>query len=212
MSFIFTLPDNFRQIKNPWFHVECNTLQDYVVNFVDLQKDYHQVAVAATTTPSNTHRALHGKEPGRRSADIVAPQEKAELCNIIREVVDYNADKFNYGSRTPRLVTANWLIYKPDLGCPPHCDDQDPADEEYGIGTTLFNWANQLVVLLYTSDCGTDFEGGELLLHNQQQVIRPHRGEIVMFPATYTHIHSVQPIRAGTRTVMQTTWRFDDRD
>lgn len=212
MSFTFTLPSNIRQINNPWFHVECNTLQDYVVNFVKLPKDYHQIALESDITPSRTHRALHGKEPGRRSVDIIAPDEKAEMVDIIKQAVDYNADKFNYTGRSPRLQTANWLRYDPDLGCPPHCDDQDPADAEYGIGTTLFNWANQLVVLLYTSECGVDFTGGELLLHNQQQVIRPQRGEIVMFPATHTHIHSVQPILTGTRTVMQTTWRFDDRN
>jgi hypothetical protein len=218
MSDIFTLPPStpkIRQIKNPWFHVESLTLEQYMVSFVQLDKDYHSIAVNSDSRrESSTHRKLHGKERGRRSFDVLCGDVNEELRQMCKEAVIYHADKFNFKDAVHRIrnQSGNWLLYEEDLGCPAHCDDQDPADAEYGLGTTLFNWANQVVCLLYTSECGVDFEGGELIMHNQRQIIRPRRGEIVIFPGTYTHIHSVRPITKGIRTVYQTTWRFDDKN
>lgn len=218
MSDIFTLPPStpkIRSIKNPWFHTECLTLEQYVVSFIELGKDYHDMAInCESVKESSTHRQLHGKERGRRSFDVLAGDINLELKQMCKDIVIHHANKFNFNDKIDNIrnQTGNWLLYKVDKGCPPHCDDQDPADAEYGMGTTLFNWANQVVCLLYTSTCGVDFTGGELIMHNQRQIIRPRRGEVVIFPATYTHIHSVMPITSGIRTVYQTTWRFDDKN
>lgn len=218
MSDIFTLPRDvvtIREIKNPWFHAECLTIEQYIVSFIQLDRDYHNIALECPNRKeSSTHRQLHGKERGRRSVDVLAGDINDELKELCRQAVIYHADKFNYHGMVNKMrnQTGNWLLYEEDLGCPPHCDDQDPADAEYGLGTTLFNWANQVICLLYTSGYGTDFDGGELILHNQKQIICPRRGEIVIFPGSYTHIHSVRPITRGIRTVYQTTWRFDDKN
>lgn len=218
MSDIFTLPPStpkIRPIRNPWFHVESLTLEQYMVSFIQLDKDYHSIAVnSESRIESKTHRQLHGKERGRRSYDVQCGSVNEELRQLCREAVIFHADKFNYKDVIHKIrnQSGNWLLYDEDLGCPPHADDQDPADAEYGLGTTLFNWANQVVCLLYTSECGVDFEGGDLIMHHQRQIIRPKRGEVVIFPATYTHVHSVRPITKGIRTVYQTTWRFDDKN
>lgn len=62
-------------------------------------------------------------------------------------------------------------------------------------------------VLLYLDQPGEDYEGGELNLHDERQLVvarhAPAAGSVVAFEAGPLSFHSVSPITAGRRTTLQ---------
>jgi hypothetical protein len=176
-----------------------------------LEDDYRsaiQQTWEETKKPSRTYSTDNGRERGRRSYDVELAA-KPLLEQRIQQEVTAAESFYNYTGRTPTRQSSVVLLYGEGVGCPIHCDDQDPADMDYGVGTVQFNWANQLVALLYLSTQGTDFEGGELYFPNPDLRIEPKYGMLVMFPAHYKYKHGVLPIVSGQRMLLQTTWRFD---
>lgn len=53
--------------------------------------------------------------------------------------------------------------------------------------------------LLYLSEYGKDFTGGQLCFPNQNVTIRPKRGLLVFFPGDLEHLHEVKPVTSGER-------------
>lgn len=158
--------------------------------------------------PSKTYNANHGRDRGRRSFDVDDPC-KPRLVEQVREQVRLLAGEYNYVGRTPTLASSQILLYIEGPGCPVHCDDQDAADDDYGLGTVMFNWANQLVALLFLTEEGKDFTGGQLFFPNADFHVHAEPGKLVAFPGHYKYKHGVTPILCGTRILLQTTWRFD---
>jgi len=201
-----------RPLPNPLFNVSTPDGRNGIrFRHIDVPADTLADMVAVwerNPQPSVTHSTLHGKERGRRSFDV-REFARAPLVELIREHVIDLADQYNYAGRTPSLRANQALLYPPGAGCPVHCDDQDPADDEYGVGSTVFNWANQLVALLYVSTEGVDFEGGALYFPNADLRVHAERGKLVVFPAHYKYKHGVSAITSGMRALIQTTWRFD---
>src|SRR5258708_3488371 len=113
----------------------------------------------AKAVPSKTYSANHGRERGRRSFDI-DDTCKPELIELVRPQVQLLATEYNYAGRAATLASSQILLYTEGPGCAVHCDDQDAADGDYGLGTVMFNWANQLVALLFLTQEGEDFTGG----------------------------------------------------
>lgn len=162
----------------------------------------------AKAEPSKTYNANHGRERGRRSHDVDAPC-KPELVERVREQVQLLATEYNYQGRTATLASSQILLYTEGPGCPVHCDDQDAADDDYGMGSVMFNWANQLVALLFLTQEDTDFTGGQLFFPNADFYVNAVPGKLIAFPGHYKYKHGVTPILSGTRVLLQTTWRFD---
>lgn len=53
--------------------------------------------------------------------------------------------------------------------------------------------------LLYLSEYGEDFTGGELYFPKQDLTIRPKRGLLTFFPGDLDHIHEVKTVTSGER-------------
>ena len=173
--------------------------------------DHRQAVLDAwkhNPTPSSTYNTHHSRDRGRMSFDVELPAKEV-LVALVRQEVEALASEYNYAGRNSSLASSQILLYFEGAGCPVHCDDQDPADHDYGIGTVMFNWANQLVALLYLSTEGVDFEGGRLHFPNANLQIDAVAGKLVTFPGHYKYKHGVTAIRSGARSLLQTTWRFD---
>lgn len=200
-----------RPLLNPYFTVSTPDGRDGIrIRNLPIE-DYRDRVLAAwerSPQPSRTYNTIHGRERGRRSFDVDLP-DKGKLVELVRAQVAALAGDYNYAGRSITLVSNEILLYPEGPGCPVHCDDQDPADADYGLGSVMFNWANQLVALLYLSTEGVDFEGGQLHFPNAGLFISASAGKLVTFPGHYKYKHGVTPIRSGVRSLLQTTWRFD---
>lgn len=200
-----------RPLFNPCFTVSTPDGRDGIrIRHLAID-DYRQViqdAWKANPKPSKTYNTDHGRERGRMSFDVDMPGKEA-LVEIVRQQVEALAGEYNYAGRNISLASSQILLYFEGAGCPVHCDDQDPADKDYGLGTVMFNWANQLVALLYLSTEGIDFEGGKLHFPNANLQIDGAAGKLVTFPGHFKYKHGVTEIRSGARSLLQTTWRFD---
>lgn len=53
--------------------------------------------------------------------------------------------------------------------------------------------------LLYLSEYGVDFTGGELYFPNQDFTVEPQRGKLVFFQGDLEHIHEVKEVTSGER-------------
>lgn len=53
--------------------------------------------------------------------------------------------------------------------------------------------------LLYFNTCGVDYEGGEIEFPKQNLIIRPKRGQLVMFPGNVNYPHEVLTVKSGIR-------------
>lgn len=200
-----------RPLPNPLFNVSTPDGRNGVrIRLLDIEDHREAVeqAWAKDRTPSRTYNTLHGRERGRLSFDVDIAA-KNQLTATIRDEVVKLATEYNFDGRSASVVTSNLLVYGEGPGCPVHCDDQDPADRDYGVGSVMFNWANQLVALLYLSTEGKEFEGGRLFFPNANLEISAAYGKLVTFPGHYKYKHGVRPITSGLRSVLQTTWRFD---
>lgn len=201
-----------RPLPNPVFNVSTPDGKDGI-RLIPLvvEKDYRDEILATwrtTKQPSRTYNTNNGRERGRRSFDVELA-DKIVLEALIETQVRKLATTYNYVGREPTKQSSVVLVYDEGAGCSVHCDDQDSADADYGVGTTMFNWANQLVALLYLSTQYIDFRGGELYFPNAGLVIPPCYGLLVTFPGHYKYKHGVAPITSGERILLQTTWRFD---
>lgn len=200
-----------RPLFNPYFTVTTQDGRNGIrTKDLEVENIHHRIVDAwrENPRPSSTYNTRHGRERGRRSFDVDYT-EKENLVELVRQHVEALAGSYNYVGRKSTLVSSNILLYPEGPGCPVHCDDQDPADGDYGLGSVMFNWANQLVALLYLSTEGVDFEGGQLFFPNANLYISATTGKLVTFPAHYKYKHGVTEIRRGERTLLQTTWRFD---
>lgn len=204
MSKIRPLPNPYFNVSTPDGRNGIRTRYLKVPDYREQIKDGWQ----AKALPSRTYNANHGRERGRRSYDI-DDRCKPELIEYVREQVLLLAGEYNYQGRTPTLASSQILLYTEGPGCNVHCDDQDAADDDYGMGTVLFNWANQLVALLFLTEEGNDFTGGQLFFPNANYYVSAEPGKLIAFPGHYKYKHGVTPILSGTRILLQTTWRFD---
>lgn len=200
-----------RPLFNPLFDVSTpdgrNGIRIRQLEIDDYRAKIHD-AWRKNPRPSKTYNTAHGRERGRMSFDVQLP-DKGELVEIVRTQVAGLATEYNFAGRTITLSSSEILTYFEGPGCPVHCDDQDPADQDYGLGTVMFNWANQLVALLYLSTEGVDFEGGQLYFPNANLHISATTGKLVTFPGNFKYKHGVTAVCSGTRSLLQTTWRFD---
>jgi hypothetical protein len=60
-------------------------------------------------------------------------------------------------------------------------------------------------ILAVVAFCNDDFEGGILRFPRQNLDVKPETGAVLIFPATFTHPHEVQPVTKGVRYSL-VTW------
>ena len=60
----------------------------------------------------------------------------------------------------------------------------------------------QFSAILYLSNQGDDFEGGEVYFPDHNILIRPEAGMLVFFPGDEHHMHEVKRVTAGLRYVV----------
>lgn len=202
-----------RPIPNQLFNVSTpNGKNGILIQQLNNVPDYRDEIISSwkqNQTPSVTHRTVHDKDRGKRSYEVDIPDIKAEYISIIEPEVIKAGTFYNYAGRKATCHARQILLYEPGEGCIVHADDQDSAEDEYGVGTVIFNWANQLIALLFISTEGIDYEGGALHMPNADFYVHGEHGKLVMMPGHYKYKHGVTPITSGYRMAVQTTWRFD---
>jgi len=201
-----------RPIENPLFHVQPAPGNSGIyIQQLDGIPDYRREIIDAwqqSRVPSSTHNTLHGQERGKRSYEVDVKDIKAEYISIIEREVNKAGTYFNYEGRKATINARQILLYEPGEGCVVHADDQDSAEVQYGIGACVFNWANQLIALMFISTQDEDYHGGELFVAPDTYVKGVH-GKLILMPGHFQYKHGVAPIIDGYRLAVQTTWRFD---
>lgn len=92
-------------------------------------------------------------------------------------------------------IGANVMIYEDGSALPLHLDN--PCFTPDG-GKTMFTRTIGMVVFL-----NHDFSGGELIFPEQERVITPECGDIVVFPVSHLYPHMVNAISGGKRYALR---------
>jgi len=88
------------------------------------------------------------------------------------------------------------------------------SDEEDGSGQKLTPNgypSRDIVTILYFSNHGSDFTGGALGLPNQDLLVLPRAGMLVVFPTTDEYEHHVTEVEFGERLFMPAFWHVLER-
>lgn len=89
--------------------------------------------------------------------------------------------------------------------------DTDSAIKKYNVGTEMGPHADQndgdarlrYSIVAYLND---DYEGGELAFPNQNVVLKPQAGSIVIFPSSEPYLHQSKKLISGTKYMCPGFW------
>lgn len=88
----------------------------------------------------------------------------------------------------------------------PHCDDQIPHDDSFGV-TNEYPKHAKVSINIYLNDCvekeeelnGTNFMGGWIKFRHAKYTHKPKIGTAVIYPANFVGTHEVTPVTHGMR-------------
>ena len=130
--------------------------------------------------------------------NIKDPEIKDIMAGINDSVIDYISTTYNVTAALKADVLSVVRKY-PSKTEPYHSDSTGNNGEDNGTSHRVFS------SLLYLND---DFDGGELLFHNQKVTVTPEPNLAVFFPSTFEYVHSVQELRSGMRYNVTMFWKY----
>jgi len=122
-------------------------------------------------------------ESYRKCKQYFIPVEN-EIIPIVKERLKLAVDE--YKSMVP---DNNHLAFASQMEQPSVLRYDVNAEDHFHLHSDNWNSASacrQLSVVAYLSDCE---EGGETIFPNQEIILKPKQGTVVLFPAFYTHPH-----------------------
>lgn len=132
--------------------------------------------------------AIQGQEDSATYKSVI------ELNTLIRSV---KAELENYFNIEMGLVNCNYQELTEGGYNPLHSDstklDGTPWRDD-GVEEEL-----EFSALVYLNNYGVDFTGGEVYFPNQETLITPKAGQLVLFRGDIDHIHEVYPVTSGVR-------------
>ncbi|BAC08306.1 prolyl hydroxylase family protein [Thermosynechococcus vestitus] len=108
----------------------------------------------------------------------------------------------HYGIRFPEIENFSVLRYRVGEGYRRHVDNLLLGSRQMELAQGIPTRDVSLVGYL-----NEDFQGGETYFDRQGVKITPRTGDIVVFPAYYTHPHAALPVVQGTKYAFA-TWLF----
>lgn len=168
--------------NNDWLQIKKNYLSE-----VDLKKlqEYVRTTDDWLETPNDplwSKRAIHSQTMNNKEIKDV-------MFSLGSSIISDIAHHYNVEKKLEPDVLA--LIRKfPAASEPSHSDSTGNSGEDNGTSHRAYS------ALLYLND---DFDGGELLFHNQNVLLKPEPNMAVFFPSTFEYVHSVQELRSGIR-------------
>ncbi len=72
----------------------------------------------------------------------------------------------------------------------------------YIYHTDYYKDAPRNLTILVGLNSANEYEGGELLIHNQEKGIKLDVGDVVAFPSNFMYPHKVEPLKSGERKVL----------
>lgn len=118
--------------------------------------------------------------------------------DILPHVKEYAKQNFNLDSSIDEvsMTTFEVMAYPPGVGIGMHHDDSAYVDGKL-IASDPYRG---ITAILYLND---EFEGGEIYFRDQNVLIKPSRGKLVIFPSNKFFKHEVKPITSGLRLSYQ---------
>lgn len=158
------------------------------------------------------HTAYGG--PGRqvvdkRARDSVSfrtPENVEESMQMYHTMLEYTHQLFNMKDGDQIYLTNSEIYMHPTgVGLKMHVDDH-VLDKKTGevIGADYYRG---ITAVVYLND---DFEGGELWFPDQNILIKPKPGLMVVFPSNKKFPHQVNPITSGRRFAYQRVYGIED--
>lgn len=96
-------------------------------------------------------------------------------------------------------IGCKMLFYPPHSFSPMHYDDELVANDGGNIGS-----ARPIIFLIYLND---NFEAGETIFPQQELAIKPKKGAVTIFPASYMYPHTTNPTEGNLRYVLLPFYR-----
>ena len=91
------------------------------------------------------------------------------------------------------------LFYPPFAHSPTHYDDELVAKDGGSVGV-----ARPITLVIYLND---DFEAGETVFPDQGVIIKPKKGAVAIFPASYMYPHNTTPTCGNRRHILLPFYR-----
>lgn len=95
----------------------------------------------------------------------------------------------------PHLLPTSFSIkkYNENVFMGPHVDSEDPTDIKHPVVSGVFY-------------LNSNYSGGEILFPNQNLLIKPEAGSLVIFPSIQPYIHVPQSVTKGTKYMVTIFW------
>lgn len=116
----------------------------------------------------------------------------SEVQNVINFSIKNYCNKYKIKEPwLPNYFSIKKYIPGADMG--PHVDSNDPTDVQHPV----------LSGVIYLND---DYDGGEISFPNQNILLKPEAGSIIIFPSYEPYVHHPQKIIDGNKYMIPLFW------
>jgi hypothetical protein len=185
-----------------FYYTDVVTRPDLLINFIeelDLVKESHtSISPWSEWSASNNHEVLYGKtkfvNAPLEGNDLMLNRKVLYVINSLKSAALYCATNYALNLRINDIKIENSFRiskYNEGTSMGPHTDAYDEED------------ALAYSILVYLND---DYEGGEIFFPNQNILLKPQAGSLIIFPSCEPYVHQVKEITKGTRYISPFLW------
>ena len=173
-------------------------LNDFVAHFPALKPELCSYLI--TVFEDSLLKQLRHDNEVQQFTEVNLNQQSPELARELVQVV-----KSAVSSYTDHIVPAGERFFPVKFGLEEmrikRYDKGDRFNQHVDVGN-LDSSKRFLAFLFYLND---DFRGGETVFKTPDTfTVRPHKGNVVVFPPTWQYPHAGMPVREGTKYIMST--------
>lgn len=182
-------------------HYYKNVIQDpdYLINLIESSDEY---LTDNTSIPKWQEWSASGDIPYvfgyqkrfKEDVDLDKTPDIRRINNILKEAIVESSNLYAdaYQINIGELMPISISKYSTTKSMGPHVDDYEDGEDP------------NISVVLYLND---NYEGGELYFKDQDVLIKPQAGSIVIFPSVKPYYHESLPVKSGTKYMSPGFWR-----
>lgn len=201
-------------LPNPYYDYPYLIIEDFfnkkecgaVNQFINLENDFK---AAKLKTKDNINLQDETLDKTIRNTNIYKLDQTLENLYINR----FNVFKKDIEDYFKQVITSSTgiqvLEYQKGFFYKAHSDDSSMLFENNElVGFNLVAKQRKLTTVLFTKECGEDFEGGELKFNflydnNLENIVyKPKKGDMIVFLSNPYFTHEVLPVKSGNRVTL----------
>ena len=142
-----------------------------------------------------------GNDKSVRSVKVRHFEEESIESSVSKRIIYNDLKRFVVElEQLYREKVSNWYFSKDNYFQFLYYDKNNGGHYEYHTDNFKENPRN-LTILVGLND-SREYEGGELLVHNQKEGLKLGLGDVICFPSNFLYPHKVMPLTKGERKVL----------